>query len=286
MKGTYWMFWGLFGRETAKKLFLFIILSVGISIFCVAASEKTDSVSNSQLKARMELRSLGITFCTTAFFNAVYEGDIVVVKLFLASGISPCISGKFQGSQTNAVSLAISSGHCNIAKVLIDNGAAVNVPLGGTSPLDMAVLNGDVDFIKYLLKKGGTLSRTQRGKHYYKMFPSYFTWKASQELCKLIGGYLCSIESAEENDFIQQLADRDFVWIGGVKDNPQKPWRWVSGCPFKYTNWEPGQPDNSYGPENFMVMAPTGKWRDYPNDPGKYKLKDLSLKGFVCEWNK
>lgn len=93
-----------------------------------------------------------------------------------------------------------------------------------------------------------------------------------------IYGHLATISSTEENQFIFNLLNDVFpyqVWVGGKQDvNGSEPgggWTWVNGegeipldSPDVFTNWAPGEPNNTRGMEDFMTMNRfgDGKWND------------------------
>ncbi|HEU5139781.1 MAG TPA: immunoglobulin-like domain-containing protein [Bacillales bacterium] len=151
--------------------------------------------------------------------------------------------------------------------------------------------------------------------HYYEFVASGDTWseaKAASELRTLYGrqGYLATITSQEENDFIAQKA-LGTGWLGGRSiDNDGGDWRWVTGPEglengntgmvlgqgfnkgtdsFKpaegvYTNWSAGEPNNyqttheyyahMYGPGEGDKQ---GKWNDFPNDT-------TAIQGYIVEY--
>src|SRR5207249_2314405 len=62
-------------------------------------------------------------------------------------------------------------------------------------------------------------------------------------------------------------------WIGAFQrpgsQEPAGGWTWVTGEPFSYSNWSPGQPDNNGGgsvgesyAEFIGVGGPESKWND------------------------
>ena len=141
--------------------------------------------------------------------------------------------------------------------------------------------------------------------HFYQAFvaPSGITWQAAWDAATAMGGYLATATNAAENDFVFELVStNDSIWflnssgsgigpwLGGFQvegsPEPSGGWNWVTGEPFGYSNWGPGQPDNSEVNQNrihFLGLATLkGKtWNDYPDSPaGDYP----SPRGFIVEW--
>ncbi len=99
------------------------------------------------------------------------------------------------------------------------------------------------------------------------------TWNASEALAQSLGGHLVSIGSQAEQDFVHANfgnvagADRR-VWIGFSDAASEGSFVWSDGTPTKYTNWNPGEPNNSGGVEHYAEMlGSNGKWNDL-NDAG------------------
>ena len=69
-----------------------------------------------------------------------------------------------------------------------------------------------------------------------------------------VGGYLATVTSAAENDFIFALIDDAKYWFMDPADNNEGPWlggywednawKWVTGETWSYTAWDNGEPNN------------------------------------------
>ena len=80
---------------------------------------------------------------------------------------------------------------------------------------------------------------------------------------------MTSIQSAEENDFINSLITYQdpATWIGGSDSGHEGRWEWSDGSVWEYENWLSGQP-NSGTDQNGLAMdnQENGQWRDWEND--------------------
>ncbi len=116
------------------------------------------------------------------------------------------------------------------------------------------------------------------------------SWEVANQAAIARGGYLVTITSQEENDFVFSLINEDVYWwqsvnlrgpwIGAVQlDGSAEPdggWTWVTGELFDYTNWDTGQPNEMSGNnENRIYFGnqPTRVpyWNDAPEDFGEVK---------------
>src|SRR5439155_17323152 len=97
--------------------------------------------------------------------------------------------------------------------------------------------------------------------HWYQAVqsPSGLSWYQAQAAAVALtyGGYpghLLTITSADEQAFIERslpVARELYWWVGAYQDKtapdygePGGGWRWVTGEPFFYSHWYPGEPNN------------------------------------------
>lgn len=129
--------------------------------------------------------------------------------------------------------------------------------------------------------------------HWYEAVPlsEGLTWEQANMTARARGGYLADIRTAEENAFVFNLIDApqywvsvsgDFTfadgpWIGAlqadVSNEPAGNFIWSSdGSPVLFANWDPGQPDNFLGDENYVKyftfgsLARSDHWNDAPGE--------------------
>ncbi|MEY3232077.1 MAG: hypothetical protein RL689_2166 [Planctomycetota bacterium] len=110
--------------------------------------------------------------------------------------------------------------------------------------------------------------------HWYEFvsFDSdYRHWTQAKPLAESRGGYLATLVAAAEQQFVNsqftsRVADNGFpAFVGGYQDRsdvgyvePRGGWKWVTGEPWTFTFWRPGQPDNMQGVQDFLAVAPEG----------------------------
>jgi len=59
-------------------------------------------------------------------------------------------------------------------------------------------------------------------------------------------------------------------------------WRWVTGEPWRYTNWQPNEPNGDRGAahSDFLHMVAHGQWNDEQN-----AAQGDSARGFLIEFD-
>jgi hypothetical protein len=91
-------------------------------------------------------------------------------------------------------------------------------------------------------------------------------WSTNLTLATSRGGYLCSITTGAENQFVSARVlpfAGNNASLGGYLDLASGSWKWVTGEPFGYTNWQIGEPGCCAPNEYWLDMnAGNGKWRD------------------------
>lgn len=121
--------------------------------------------------------------------------------------------------------------------------------------------------------------------HFYQRFERNFTWEESKAYCEGLSAHLVTITSAEEQTFIdnsllsQSISySFNYYHIGGSDAAQEGTWKWVTGEPWVYGNWDSGQPSNGSG-ENYLII------NDYYGDWSDSAASGSNIKGFICEWS-
>ncbi|KAK7508249.1 hypothetical protein BaRGS_00000488 [Batillaria attramentaria] len=92
-------------------------------------------------------------------------------------------------------------------------------------------------------------------------------WTSAKVMCEALGGSMLEVTSSEENDFVKSHTNEN-VWLGLNDMVREGQWVWVSTHEQAvYTNWAPGQPDDSHSHESGQDCAylegSTGHWDDH-----------------------
>lgn len=117
--------------------------------------------------------------------------------------------------------------------------------------------------------------------HHYAFVATNLTWQgalAAAAAAAPIAGYsahLVTITSAGEDAFVKALSgSAAYVWAAGTDEGVEGTWKWaagpeagqtfyqLAGPAVGYSNWNPGEPNNS-STENYLhINANVGNWND------------------------
>jgi len=127
--------------------------------------------------------------------------------------------------------------------------------------------------------------------HWYALYTSAVPWAQADSIAGTIilrdcgAGYLATINSSEENEFIADFVlpsiapptQGDQVWLGGVYEGDDI-WSWVTAEPFEYSNWARYEPNHlpiedritMWGLSETDVNRGPGKWNNVPSTPYEF----------------
>lgn len=118
--------------------------------------------------------------------------------------------------------------------------------------------------------------------HSYKRIDAQISWTEAKAACESSSGYLATITSQAENDFVFTsvgVAGWDH-WLGATDGGQEGTWLWVTGETWGYTNWASGQPNNLHDQDYLSFwFQESSKWNDQIVDPVRGNW------GYICEWD-
>lgn len=127
--------------------------------------------------------------------------------------------------------------------------------------------------------------------HWYQRFDNSLGWHDAKDYCESMGGYLATIASQAENDFVYNnlasFSPHEMVWLGATDETQEGTWEWVTGESWNFTNWDSGEPNNCSDIEHYLVyftpndpLGRAGLW----NDLGEGNNGGCGCGGCINEW--
>jgi len=191
---------------------------------------------------------------------------------------------------------ANANGTLNAFTVVAWDGAAasstpVQVQVNVTAVNDAPVatgetLNGDIAGFSYNSANG----------HWYKAadIGDYRTWSDARAAAILAGGYLATITSFNENQFVSGLQTSvQHIWIGASDSAQEGVWRWMdgpeagqqfwqgvaapSGIPIMAAYWGGGEPNDFAPGEDFAYINDSGEWLDDAASSTREYVTEVSI---------
>jgi hypothetical protein len=251
----------------------------------------------------------------------VVDNSLLVITALSLDGARVSISTNFAsgdvlGFDAASKPSAVTGSYNSTSGILTFTGTATAAEYQGLLRTVTFTTSASSTSQRTILFNVGTAISYSGNNHFYEFISGSLSWttaKANAAAKTLLGmqGYLATITSQGENDFIQQKITGD-GWIGASDDYSQitsagvagfadktaseGKWYWVTGptgeidtqfsnsnnsptsVSSRYINWNPGEPNNSGTNEHYGEIyssTGTGKWNDLPN---------TSLLGYVVEY--
>jgi len=135
--------------------------------------------------------------------------------------------------------------------------------------------------------------------HFYDVVsvPGTISWEDANAAAIAAGGYLATITSRAENDFVFLLVNNNTYWqgdsgpwLGGFQfpatQQAAANWHWVTGEAWNYTNWQIGQPNDSGGKAEdklqFGFGARVSTWNDIMSIDPTPAYRPIA---YIVEWD-
>jgi len=124
--------------------------------------------------------------------------------------------------------------------------------------------------------------------HYYDVVDSAMTWDQAFAAASSLS-WLATVTSADENLFLTNTFNAwtlDGHWLGGYQlpgsPEPAVGWTWVTGEPFNFLGWSPGEPNdyNGIDEDRLCFLHPVESWGKPWND----QEGSTVLRGYVVEF--
>jgi len=123
--------------------------------------------------------------------------------------------------------------------------------------------------------------------HSYQVINTEMTWTQAYSFCMNSGGYLATLTSFSENDYVYYnlvKPTKHYCWLGGTDIKTEGDWRWITGETWKYANWGEGEPNNYCANEQYLhtYWHSSNAWNDQLNNG---QCASYGLMYPLCEWS-
>ncbi len=191
----------------------------------------------------------------------------------------PAEASPAAGSAAGAADQPAAAPHTPVAEGA-EGGEAASTPATGTAATDDAeAAQGTIDLPRPEGIPDDAEVRRFAG-NWYAAFDEDLSWQRCKERCEEMGGHLAVVTSTEEQEFIAELADWRYLYLGATDETEEGTWVWVTGESWDYVSWFDGQPNNYGGSENYLATYDGGDWVDVDAEGDDFWMPT----GFICEW--
>ena len=107
-------------------------------------------------------------------------------------------------------------------------------------------------------------------KYEFVRLSTAISWHDAVTMAENAGGYLATVTDSGEARIVTTLlsGSGDEAWLGASDDAQEGAWTWITGEPWGYTNWYPGEPNAGYPNEDYLLVTNGlgGRWVDVWDD--------------------
>ena len=151
-----------------------------------------------------------------------------------------------------------------------------------TIPLLMLVLAMSASILQSSAQELPQRFAVHRNPH-FQIVRGSFTWEAATTDAIARGGHLATFaDHSEWTNCLSQVQNElgtSRFWIGASDATEEGSWEWVTGEPWRFSNWAVGEPSNNQQNEHYAhVHGASRNWNDLPAD-------DI-LGGYILEFNR
>lgn len=141
----------------------------------------------------------------------------------------------------------------------------------------------DGDWVEFYVGELIPIEVKETSNSKYEFFNIRTTWLEAKDICERRGGHLITVNDPSEQEIVNYFLNKYTpysIWLGATDEEKEDQWSWITGEPFSYTNWEPGEPSKSTENEDFAeaIGNDSGRWNDTIVDK-------QANGGFICEYS-
>jgi hypothetical protein len=124
------------------------------------------------------------------------------------------------------------------------------------------------------------LGRAAAAQSSYRLIVGSYTWRQAYDDAILRGGHLATITSVEEQRVVESIITvPNWYWLGGSDSKAEGTWEWITSESFNYSNWNPSEPNDHGGIEDYLSINSAPGWNFTWNDNSGSSV----LGGYILE---
>lgn len=117
--------------------------------------------------------------------------------------------------------------------------------------------------------------------HYYKYFSEELSWDEAQKKCQEMGGYLVTISTERELEFVSKVSNNQFIWVGATDVLEEGKWLWVDGKAFDTTLFGSILRTDNKNNQDWLSLRVSKGQRFFDDH---WITGKPGVQGYVCEW--
>jgi ankyrin repeat protein len=139
-----------------------------------AAGDGEEEIVQELLKAGAKVNAKASDTGETALIEAVSNKHTDIVEMLLAAGADVSVKNSFD---FNALNIAVAANEQDLAALLLDHGANLETETSMLTPLMFAASAGNVDMIRFLVKRGAKVNHGAKEGKQTALFSAIYSGK-------------------------------------------------------------------------------------------------------------
>jgi hypothetical protein len=233
-----------------------VMFTIDILDWTAGAAVVSQNITRSQFNGSVVGQNFSLNYNHTQGNNVEYRVHASGIEICAVTGLSITNDGN-------------QDGNCDCFGDTDGDGVCNEFIYSTCSDVDVSLFSASMSF---------------NGSNYFLSSGAY-TWEEANALAIAQGGHLVTINSVEENIFVQGLSSGS-PWIG-LHQNTNSPnysepsggWEWITGECLDYENWSTGEPneasDQTNG-EGYAHMTSYGTWNDWESDASSPFIMEIN----------
>jgi len=169
--------------------------------------------------------------------------------------------------------------------VLLVSLFAATVAQAGVQTSDGSVIKGDLPSANVTFSQVGVNPASGHSYEFVRLSTA-ISWHDAVIMAENAGGYLATVTDSVKARIVTTLLSGpgDEAWLGASDEAQEGAWTWITGEPWGYTNWYPGEPNAGRDTEDYLLATSGlgGRWVDvWDNNYGLIIEHDTATRNII-----